>query len=823
MNTIRNLACAFALAVCLAPLAARAATPVARSGADLVVQPVDAARVVALPRTQAAWATAENDLGEVADDLQLSRLTVVLKRSAEQQAAFEDFLKRQQDPSSPNFHHWLTPIEVGEMFGASDHDIGAVSEWLQSQGLHVDAVANSRVRIDFSGSAAQVGAAFASRLHSYAVKDEQRIAPAGAPQIPAALAPVVQSVFGLTTANERPMRRAATAQTSEPTPSASSCTGNVCTHYIWPADFATIYDLNPLYQQSINGSGQTIAIIGRARVYLPDIENFQAHAALTTKDPVIVVAPNGVDPGPALSTGGTPATVADQGEATLDVTRATSVAPGAATYLVVSGNSPSVSGLAAASIYVVDVNPMSAQIMSISFGLCEAHAGLAYVDFYDSLFSQAAAEGISVFVSSADSGAAGCDSSFVMPPANQFASTNAFCSSSYVTCVGGTQFADTANPDAYWRMTNTAALESALGYIPEGAWNEPLDSKGNPEPAATGGGVSMFIPTPPWQTGPGVPGTLGRYTPDVSFSASSHDPYFSCFAAGGATCVADAMGHYLFSGESGTSASAPSMAGIAALLNQKMGGAQGNLNPGLYALAAAPGNTVFHDVTVSSSGVSGCDVTIPSLCNNSTPGPLGSPSAFSGYLVGPGYDEATGLGSIDVANLLAQWKANVPLGTTPAVEYYYSLWNFYFLTAGPAEIAALDGGAFGGAWKRTGQQFNVYVLATAPLASSTVFRFFSTIFDPKSAHFYTANIPEYNSLVNGVGWQLEGPVFSTPMPFSDGTCPPGSIPIYRMYNNGMGGAPNHRFTTDINVRAQMLGAGWIPEGQGIGVGFCSPQ
>lgn len=80
-----------------------------------------------------------------------------------------------------------------------------------------------------------------------------------------------------------------------------------------------------------------------------------------------------------------------------------------------------------------------------------------------------------------------------------------------------------------------------------------------------------------------------------------------------------------------------------------------------------------------------------------------------------------------------------------------------------------------------------------------------------------------DALVNGVGWQLEGPVFSTLMPAIDGTCPPGSTPIYRMYNNGMGGAPNHRFTTDINVRAQMLAAGWIPEGQGIGVGFCSPQ
>jgi hypothetical protein len=160
-----------------------------------------------------------------------------------------------------------------------------------------------------------------------------------------------------------------------------------------------------------------------------------------------------------------------------------------------------------------------------------------------------------------------------------------------------------------------------------------------------------------------------------------------------------------------------------------------------------------------------------------------------------------------------------------AVEYYYAAWDFYFVTASPAEIAALDGGAFGGLWRRTGQQFNVYALAGAPASSFTVWRFFSTIFAPRSSHFYTANVVEYNALVaeNGVGWQLEGPVFSTPMPALDGTCPVGSIPIYRMYNNGMGGAPNHRFTTDISVRSQMLAAGWLPEGQGIGVGFCSPQ
>jgi probable HAF family extracellular repeat protein len=159
-----------------------------------------------------------------------------------------------------------------------------------------------------------------------------------------------------------------------------------------------------------------------------------------------------------------------------------------------------------------------------------------------------------------------------------------------------------------------------------------------------------------------------------------------------------------------------------------------------------------------------------------------------------------------------------------AVEYYYPAWNMYFVTSIADEISKLDAGVFVG-WQRTGQQFNVYATADAPTSSSIVWRFFSTIFAPKSSHFYTANVSEYNALVSGAiaGWQLEGPVFNTPLPAPDGTCPAGSIPIYRLYNNGMGGAPNHRFTTDINVRAQMIAAGWIPEGQGVGVAFCSPQ
>ena len=181
-------------------------------------------------------------------------------------------------------------------------------------------------------------------------------------------------------------------------------------------------------------------------------------------------------------------------------------------------------------------------------------------------------------------------------------------------------------------------------------------------------------------------------------------------------------------------------------------------------------------------------------------------------------------GSTPPTPLLLPKPATLPQ-TMVAVEYYHDGWNMYFVTALPDEIAALDGGAFGGAWTRTGQQFNVYALEGAPASSSTVWRFFGTMFAPKSSHVYTANDAEYTALTSGAiaGWQLEGPVFSAPLPAHNGGCPAGTIPVYRLYNGGMGGASNQRLVTDANEFAQMVTDGWIPEGQGVGVGLCSPQ
>jgi len=642
-----------------APSAAAQAT-------DRVIAPVNPRELVALGGHHPAWASSQTDVGAVPGDLRLQHLTLLLARPPQVQQALDQFLQNQQDPASPDYHHWLTSFEFGQRFGVSQHDIAAINQWLQSQNLQVDSVSDSRVRINFSGSASAVASAFGAEMHYFTVSGEKRISITAEPQIPAALAPVIQSIHGLYTLINRPMHRIS----EQPGRLVMSPSGKLApefnlsngSHAIVPGDFAVIYDVNAAYTAGVFGFGQTIGIIGRSRVNNADIENFQALTLLPIQDPVTIIPPGGLDPGPAQTAppalGISPS--GDQGEATLDVTRSGSIALGATVALVVSASSATTDGIDLAMQYAVDANPVPAHIMSISFGSCEAHAGAAVVHFYDSLFSQGAAEGISIFVSSGDSAAAGCDLAFQPPPASgQIQSPNVICSSSYATCVGGTEFADFTNPSLYWSGSNGSDGTSALSYIPEGAWNEPQNSSAAFQVAGTGGGVSTIIPTPPWQTGTGVPaGRTGRYTPDVAFSASGHDGYFACLANSGADCSTGAFTIF-----SGTSAAAPDMAGITALLAQRVG-TLGNLNPTLYRLAATPANGVFHDVTVATSGVSGCSINIPSMCNNSTPSPTGLMGGLAGFLVGTGYDEATGLGSIDVNKLLSGWGSVSALGAT---------------------------------------------------------------------------------------------------------------------------------------------------------------
>ncbi|MDR3735750.1 MAG: S53 family peptidase [Acidobacteriaceae bacterium] len=610
-----------------------------------VTEAVDAAQGRALPGHLPRWSSSSNDLGVIAD-VQLDHLTVVLARSAAQQAAFEQFLDDQQNPASPNYHHWLTPQQVGVQFGLTDHDIAAVTGWLTGQGLRVDAVSPDRTRITFSGPSGNVARALGTQFHRYQVAvgsaQQQRISIARAPVVPAALAAVIAGFHGLS--EERlqsqshidPIQGTLPQSASGITPQYTSSTGS---HYLTPNDFATIFDINPVYNSGVNGSGVKVAIIGRSRINTPDITAYQTLMGLSTSAlPVVIIPPTGLDPGIA----------SDQGEQTLDVNRVMGTAPGAGADLVISGDSTTIDGLTVAMQH--EVNTLVDPIMTISYGSCEVGASAA-VTYYNSLFSAAAAEGITTFVSSGDSAASGCASDGVLPVAStQVLAINFLCSSPYVTCVGGTELNDSASPASYWSTTNSSSLASALHYVPEGAWNEPLSSTNSYQVLGTGGGPSIYLTKPSWQTGVGVPADGVRDTPDLSLPSAGHDGYFTCYQN---SC---AGGHfYAFFG---TSAAAPSMAGIMAMVVQKLGHAQGNFNPTIYRLAASTALGVFHDASPASMSVSTCTAATAGMCNNSTPSTTALTGGLAGYPLTTGYDLATGWGSVDVANLITGVSSN---------------------------------------------------------------------------------------------------------------------------------------------------------------------
>jgi len=572
------------------------------------------------------------------------------------------FLADQKDSASPNYRHWLTAAEVGQRFGLSDSDIAEITGWLQSQGLHVNWVAPSRIFLGFEGTAADVSRAFQTELHTYRVNGKARISVCSDPVIPEAVAPAIKAIHGLYTIDEQPQHISTAMESTSPAISASDGT-----HFIGPGDFAKIYDLPAI----ITGAGITIGIVGRSRTNAADFDNFKSLAGASFADPseVVPLAYGGVDPGPAYtSPPGTGVSIDDQAEATLDILRAGSVAPGADLLLVAATKASG--GIEADAQYLVNTTPVPAQVMTISFGTCESAAGPSGVSFWDALFQQAAAEGISSFVASGDSGASGCDSAFQAPPASPKAnSPNYICSSTYATCVGGTEFND-SNANQYWTTATGGVSTSALSYIPEGGWNESWDGETSTV-ASSGGGVSTYVAIPSWQKGVvGVPSNnAGRYTPDLSFSSSSHDGYFACFAAGGGSCVVSGNSFY-YSVFAGTSAAAPSMAGIAALLDQSLGAPQGNLNPGIYQMSvSAP--AAFHDVTLASSGVTTCDLNRPSMCNNSIPGHAGLSGGQPGFAIGAGYDEVTGLGSLDAATFVYAYGTASKI-FTPTVALYTS-------------------------------------------------------------------------------------------------------------------------------------------------------
>lgn len=574
---------------------------------------MDVGQTQVLAGTVHPLAAAGIDQGPVDDAMPLNFVVMLFKPSDAQQADMDSLLASQQNPASPLFHKWLTPEEYAGRFGLSAGDQSKAAAWLHAEGLTVKQLARGRNWIAFDGTAGQVSRALHTRIHRFLVNGEAHFASAGDVSVPVALAGVTGGFIGLDDFRLKPNAIQAAPEIT---------LGD--THYLTPADFSTIYDLAPLYQAGTDGSGQSIAVVGASDVLLSDIRAFRTTYGLPANDPKMVPY-SSADPGFNGA----------QLEGSLDLEWAGAIAPKATIYYVY--------GPDALTAILAAVDENVAPIVSNSYGACEIGWRQSY---WRAVAQQANAQGITIVSASGDSGAAGCDPQGYLPFANLGRTATFPSVLPEVTGVGGTQFVE--GTGTYWALKNSANYGSALSYIPEAAWNE----SGTSGLLSTGGGASAYYSKPAWQTGPGVPAGSGRDVPDVAFSAALHDQYMIAYLGYNA-------------GVAGTSCAAPSFAGILALLNQyqvakgfqKQPGL-GNINPQLYRLAQSV-PSVFHDVVAGS---------------NVVPCSQGSPDCTTGsfgYSTGPGYDAATGLGSVDASNLVTQWntKTNgvaVALTASPA-------------------------------------------------------------------------------------------------------------------------------------------------------------
>jgi uncharacterized membrane protein len=711
LSPIALVAAAFNF-VAPAPLVAQATSSLVTTR---LTQPIDENARVTLKGTVHPLAKTARDLGAAPESMPLDRLTLVLKRSDAQETALKQLIQDMHTPGSASYHKWLTPDAFGKQFGPSDQDIATVEAWLQSHGFAVTKLNVGRQSIEISGNVSQFRNTFHAQIHKFSLNGETHYSNTTDPQIPSALAPVVAGFASLN--NFRPKSYARklgeatyNTKTSKITPQWTiSPSANQYEFALSPGDYAVQYDLNPLYSAGINGTGQTIAIVNESNINIYLVNQFRTLFNLPANPPQVIIDGNdpGVD-GINNPDGPNYASV----EAYLDVEWSGAVAPNATVDLVIAADTALENGLFLALERAVYSNV--APVVSISFGNCENTLGTTN-QFLNAIFEQAAAQGQTVLVSTGDSGSAGCDDDNSQYYAVDGQAVSGWASTPYNVAVGGTDFAYLNSSNAvdssvipnYWSLTpsNNTPNVTLLKPIPEQPWNESqyglninsiLSESGNTVTSIAGGGggasncatgtygnsgqtvtCTAGYPKPSWQTGTGVPNDNVRDIPDLSLFASSGinaSFYVICATDGDCQPVSSSDTVQIF-GVGGTSASAPSFAGIMALVNQKNGGPQGQADYVLYQLAAQfP--AAFHDVTNGTNSVPcafspsspNCisvtgapTITDPNL-GPALEGQVGTGTTAE-YNATPGYDLATGLGTLDANVLVNDW-GNVKLGSS---------------------------------------------------------------------------------------------------------------------------------------------------------------
>lgn len=555
-------------------------------------------------------ATRGMDRGPVDPGMTVHYVSLIFNKTPQQQADFDRLLAAQRDRRSVDYVHWLTPAQYADRFGLDAASINNVRTWLESQGFTIDAQATSRTWVAFSGTAAQMDNAFGTELHQIEVGGQTHFAPTRDPSLPASLAAVTLLIRGLDDFRAK--------RFGESTPALANSNGQ---NSLTPDDLAAIYGITPLYAAGLDGTGISLAIVGRSAINLDDINAYQSLFGLPVKNPQII----------AVADPGIPEATTAEGEAVLDLEVSGAIARGANQIYIYADD------VTDAVTYAID-NAV-APIISMSFGQCENNETSAQATAWASLAQEAASKGITWLVSSGDSGPATCDQQGIVGQvAEHGIYVSLFAASPDVTAVGGTEFneASTGLASSFWNSANGPYGGSATGYIPETAWNDSILTG---SVLATGGGKSKFFSKPSWQVGSGVPNDGGRDLPDVAFAASAaHDGYYLCNNGCGG-------------GHGGTSAAAPLFAGMVAVLNQSLLKAGvlhtpglGNINPMLYQLVQSY-PAAFHDIQTGSNTVS-CLAGSPDCTTGSY-----------GYPAGPGYDLTTGLGSVNVSELYTAWTA----------------------------------------------------------------------------------------------------------------------------------------------------------------------
>jgi subtilase family serine protease len=634
------------------------------SNQSRITRPIDAIQMVRVRGSVHPLARPESAQGHLSPNVVIHGVSLIFTRSSTQQEFLRKLLVEQQDPGSSLYHKWLTPEQFADRFGLASSDVAQIKNWLEGEGFRVDTVPRSRTQISFTGTVARIELVFRTQVDTFMVNGEKHFANATELSIPSALADLILGVRNLDDFHPKPRNTGV-----RKIPASPDFTSNISeNHYLAPEDFATIYAVTALYGAGLDGTGEKIAVVGDSDITMSNIETFRSLSGLPANDPTKVLVPNS---GTAIvpSTG-------EQIEAYLDLEWSGAVAKNASIVYVYVGNNPNYSVWDALQ-YAID-NKV-APVISVSFGYCEAGLGQTNVMAIQGWAQQANSQGQTVSAASGDAGAADCDGSQVQA-ATQGLAVDVPAAIPEVTGVGGSEFtgdASSTSTTTYWNSTNDSVYGSALSYIPEEVWNDTSDSIANHGGlAAGGGGASIYFSKPNWQNGTGVPNDGHRDVPDVSLNASPfHDSFLICDgtdSTGNQGCTngfRDSQNYLDTVG--GTSVGAPTFAGILALINQATDSkGLGNVNSTLYSLAASAASS-FHDITTG-------DNKVPCV-QGSTNCPNGG---TFGYTAGTGYDQASGLGSVDVFNLATSWPG-------------YSSTPNYLVSANPPSVTISSSGQAG--------------------------------------------------------------------------------------------------------------------------------